>query len=464
MRWKLLTLAAALLFPSIALADSNVPSLPAATSLSSATAYLANGGANNNSVGYTNSVFDISTGAITLKAGGVSDAMLSSTFVKTLTTTGTSGAATLVGSTLNIPQYTGGGGASGVGVQTGQSPTNIGDNATALAAAHYYYELNAALSTARTKNLPDSATQGVGDIAIHDAVAAGGVSATNTLTLCAAGTDKLNGTTNGCTPAIGTPYFWIALHNDGAGNWWTGPNATVGALTDGQIIVGQTGATPLPKTLSQDCTLAATGVITCLKTNNTSFGTAATVNTGTSGATIPLLNATNTWSGPQTFTNSDIKLLGSSTGATTFTSANSGSSNFTLTFPAVTDTLAVLGTSQSFTAGQAVTPTTASPCGTQSPAGTMTVDFATSNSCVATFGAGNLTIANPSNVKAGQTYTFVLTQDSGGNRSVSWGGNFKWASATAPTLSTGSGAVDVISCVAYTTTTIACALAVKGAS
>jgi len=32
----------------------------------------------------------------------------------TLTTTGTSGAATLVGSTLNIPQYSGGGGASGV--------------------------------------------------------------------------------------------------------------------------------------------------------------------------------------------------------------------------------------------------------------------------------------------------------------------------------------------------------------
>lgn len=36
----------------------------------------------------------------------------------TLTTTGTSGAATLVGSTLNIPQYSGGGGASGVHILT----------------------------------------------------------------------------------------------------------------------------------------------------------------------------------------------------------------------------------------------------------------------------------------------------------------------------------------------------------
>jgi hypothetical protein len=58
------------------------------------------------------------------------------------------------------------------------------------------------------------------------------------------------------------------------------------------------------------------------------------------------------WTGTHTFTNSLLKLLGSSTGATTFTSANSGSSNFTVTIPAVTDTLAVLGTAQTFSASQ----------------------------------------------------------------------------------------------------------------
>jgi hypothetical protein len=48
--------------------------------------------------------------------------------------------------------------------------------------------------------------------------------------------------------------------------------------------------------------LASTGVITCAKSNNVAFGTAAFVNTGSSGATIPLLNAaTNTWSGVQLF-------------------------------------------------------------------------------------------------------------------------------------------------------------------
>ena len=60
------------------------------------------------------------------------------------------------------------------------------------------------------------------------------------------------------------------------------------------------------------------------------------------------LSAAQTWLAAQTFTNSDILLLGSSTGATTFSSANAGATNYTLTFPAATDTLATLGQTQTF--------------------------------------------------------------------------------------------------------------------
>jgi hypothetical protein len=50
-----------------------------------------------------------------------------------------------------------------------------------------------------------------------------------------------------------------------------------------------------------DCTSAAASLaLTCTKTNGSAFGTAATQNTGTSGATVPLLNGINTWSGAQT--------------------------------------------------------------------------------------------------------------------------------------------------------------------
>lgn len=92
--------------------------------------------------------------------------------------------------------------------------------------------------------------------------------------------------------------------------------------------------------------LGGTQAIACGDLSND--GTACTANTGTSGATVPFLNGANTWSGVQTYTNSDFKLLGSSTGATTFTSANAGASNFTITVPAATDTIAELGQTQTF--------------------------------------------------------------------------------------------------------------------
>lgn len=75
---------------------------------------------------------------------------------------------------------------------------------------------------------------------------------------------------------------------------WTG-------LASGDLFVGNGSSIPAAVALSGDCTLANTGAITCTQTNGTAFGTAATANTGTSGGTLPYLNGTNTWSGPQTF-------------------------------------------------------------------------------------------------------------------------------------------------------------------
>lgn len=139
-----------------------------------------------------------------------------------------------------------------------------------------------------------------------------------------------------------------------------------------------------------------------------------------------------------------------------------GSTANTITFPnAASYTVAGLGVEQSWTAGQAVTPTAG---GAQGAGGTLTPDFAISNSVTATFGAGNLTIANPSNVKAGQNYIIALTQDGTGGRTVTWGSQYKWQGGTAPTLSTAGSAKDIISCYSDTTITHNCVLAVKGAA
>jgi hypothetical protein len=85
--------------------------------------------------------------------------------------------------------------------------------------------------------------------------------------------------------------------NAGGGNFGgTGPGLA------GQIYLAQgSGGPALFLTLSGDCTILLTGAVTCTKSSGTSFGTAAFQNIGTSGGNVPLLNGTNTWSGPQTF-------------------------------------------------------------------------------------------------------------------------------------------------------------------
>jgi hypothetical protein len=99
-------------------------------------------------------------------------------------------------------------------------------------------------------------------------------------------------------------------------------SGTVGALVDTGSACGGSGSVP-------------GGSNTQLQYNNSAaFG-------GISGATS---NGTTI-----TFANNDLILGGSSTGTTTFSSANAGASNFTITVPAVTDTLATLAANQTFT-------------------------------------------------------------------------------------------------------------------
>lgn len=76
------------------------------------------------------------------------------------------------------------------------------------------------------------------------------------------------------------------------------------AMPAGTVLIGQSPAqNPSAVAISGDATINAAGVLTVTKTNGTSFGTAASANTGTSGANVPLLNAANTFSSLQSFQN-----------------------------------------------------------------------------------------------------------------------------------------------------------------
>lgn len=65
--------------------------------------------------------------------------------------------------------------------------------------------------------------------------------------------------------------------------------ATIG--TGGRLLIDQgAGTPPAFVAASQDCTVSASGVHTCTKTNNVAFGTAATLNVGTGASQIVQLN------------------------------------------------------------------------------------------------------------------------------------------------------------------------------
>ena len=99
--------------------------------------------------------------------------------------------------------------------------------------------------------------------------------------------------------------------------------------------------------------------------------------------------------------------------------------------------------------------------GTQAVGGTLTLDLSTGSNFKAVFGAGNLTVANPTNVTAGQSGVLSLQQDGVGSRTVTWGGNWKFSGATAPTLTTTASALDLITFIAISPTVIVATLAVS---
>jgi hypothetical protein len=102
---------------------------------------------------------------------------------------------------------------------------------------------------------------------------------------------------------------------------------------------------------------------------------------------------------------------------------------------------------QSFTAAQR------GAISTLTDGATITPNFALANNFSVTLG-GNRTLANPSNLTAGQSGSIFITQDGTGSRTLAYGSYFDFAGGTAPTLSTTAAAVDRIDYVVRTSTSI----------
>ena len=73
------------------------------------------------------------------------------------------------------------------------------------------------------------------------------------------------------------------------------------------------------------------------------------------------------------------------------------------------------------------------------------IDITSGNVITATLNVATttFTFSNPSASGSCCSFTLILTQDGSGSRAVTWPGSVDWASATAPTLSSGAADVDI---------------------
>jgi hypothetical protein len=86
---------------------------------------------------------------------------------------------------------------------------------------------------------------------------------------------------------------------------------------------------------------------------------------------------------------------------------------------------------------------------------TITPDFAVNNSFTVTLG-GNRTLANPTNLVAGQSGVFIINQDGTGSRTLAYGSYYDFGGGTAPTLTTTASAQDMIAYFVVSSSRINC--------
>lgn len=103
-----------------------------------------------------------------------------------------------------------------------------------------------------------------------------------------------SGASNATTPASVTTGFIASIWNQGT--------AAVTVVTGGPTLVCVPSTCIVPVGAAASITTDGTNFdVQISNALGSAFGTAANVNTGTSGATVPLLNGANTWGGLQTF-------------------------------------------------------------------------------------------------------------------------------------------------------------------
>ena len=218
------------------------------------------------------------------------------------------------------------------------------------------------------------------------------------------------------------------------------------ALPSANIIVGSSGNVPTARAVTGDVTISntgitsiSTGVIVDADVSGTAAISGSKVVAGTTSArgTLQLTDSTSSTSTTTAATPNSVKSAYDLAGAALPKAG--GTMTGTITF-AAGQTIAgygLLDGAQTWTKGQRGEITVLTD------GATITADFADSNNFSVTLG-GNRTLANPSNIVAGQSGCIWITQDGTGSRTLAYGADWEFTGGTAPTLTTTAGAVDCL--------------------
>ena len=213
-------------------------------------------------------------------------------------------------------------------------------------------------------------------------------------------------------------------------------NASAGIVDTKLATIATAGKVSNSATTAASANTAST-IIARDSSGNFSAGTITAALTGTASSATALATARTiqgvSFDGTANIT---VATAGSGISVTGTAIANTGVLSVNGNAGAITN-IAATNAVQSFTVAQRGTITALTD------GATITPDFAAANNFSVTLG-GSRTLANPTNLTAGQSGTIVITQDGTGSRTLAYGSYFKFAGGTAPTLTTTAAAVDVI--------------------
>ena len=331
---------------------------------------------------------------------------------------------------------------------------------------------NVAIPAGQTKVI---ATDGLGSGGVvHDLLT--GVSAAGDLNVAGdiitASTLQATGdTAAGDDAAIGyTAAEGLILTGQGSTNDVTIKNdadADVIEIPTGTVNVTMQGTLGVTGLVTASGGVAATGNVTATGTVEPAGDTAASDNAaiGYTAAEGLILTGQGSTNDVTIKNDADADVLEIPTGTTNVTVVGNVSAGGTIELGHATDTtlsrvssglvaiegnnIATLSVTQTFSKGQAGSITALSD------ASSIATNFALNNHFSVTLG-GNRTLANPTNIVAGQSGSFFITQDGTGSRTLAYGSYFDFAGGTAPTLSTAANAIDRIDYIARTTSSLHC--------